>query len=888
MTLNRVLSLITSLKICLDDVFAGRYAVADIERELQCHALTLRRGDLSTSVIDDTRRKLHELNIKKSLLQWFLTHTEQPSYALLANWFQSADCSLEDKTVYAVCSLYQSLKTQFSSQFNPFHVLALGELDFDNPERFCAFLIWMLEGDASVTAILDSGLLHLFFAFQFPYFAQDNNPLHVVYRILNQLGDTPSIKNLLNDANHHYSGVRGAKLNSKASSTTLWESSNLTGGEFKHRRRLTAGTKLFQALPAPRFSDNTDDMVNLYQWFGIGMLKFFDMTCSSNRDAFKSLLLSKEGDAIQQALPALMLSGEIPLHKARLWLSSIADEVNRETISLEKWIVAQPFYVYVFSRNVIAINGINRSLIQTSIQSLLQSIEKAPLNSPAVILLVDLYVRLKADRHLSELLLLLNQFILTQVMRYTCRLPDEVYNAVRMVNIDERYVIDRVTLFRESLLEAFDREMIEPLQFKWQENRVQLYNLLDICPELCARSQYPFDSYQLKAFYIEQMWRVTTESFDLSAVLKMVASQDVDESLNLTKRILLETLLFTKANPLQTILIQYLEEAQVQWMREKFGDDKGPLEKSICADNQALAKRLLCHADALDQEDVSRSLVHATMHAQWDIVAPLLTIKGDNQPSQKSVRDAFPRLAACGKFDLLMYLLEHAKGNLFNHPEIISAGLTSAASVGQLEVVKHLLGVLVYNQYKNMVIQNTICKAAKNGHLSVVTYLLSLGNDDTLICRWVSAALSDAAYGGQLDTVIYLLGLGDVIKPSLQSISASLSCAAASGSWDVVVYLAALTGQVTFQVKHVRSALFHAAVAEQWPIFIRLLYLIHDQEVTNRIMLRVSKSLEMHTLINFTDYMTRLLEVNEVNIAQASVISTGEDAGTSENSRMSI
>ncbi len=877
-TLN--LLLIQSLKTFLDDVKAGHTSEAILMSEIQVQAIHLRQKSLPDDKKNRIRKKLQSLELKKQLLS-YINGPVNASYDFLAEWFQSESCAIENKQLLAVWSLYLSLKTQFSGHTDPINLIALAELDFDKPKRFCAFLLWAMNEDE----VQNSGILQHFFAYHLSYLGHTDTALHEVYRILNQLSKTPVIKQLLAYANSTHSGVRGAAVNyplrSEAGLPT-WQSSNLAGGNFEHHSELVEGRGELPGLPSPTFPENPDDIVKLYRWFGIDMLKRLDSQRGAHCKAFNSIWMSDEGEALRQALPDFILRGEISLESGVGWLNDIVNAANETQTDMSTLIATNPFYLYTICSASSVIHQLSSDQREQSILALQRKVSESGVNSPSIILWISLYVCLKRSNGYSPIQLMeMNEFILNQMFRFTSSLPDDLYSAVQEnLDISEDFMLNKLNQFKQELMASFTIDNFEACSFKWSELRARVYTLLDLCPQLHHNSRYPANIYELKAFYIEEVWRQSRDRFDLKAVLKNMDAFDENQD-DINKRMVLEGLLFTQEPALQAILIQHLENHHIDWINEKFGDELFLIEKSILRKNKNLIIHILnCLAGDVPSQEaasatfhhqskaivylvdlynggldirtavsstllamidigqlnivkhlvhlsattkpnramVSMALTSAKENQNWNIVKYLFSLTGDNRPHRQAVLDVVECALEEKNWDIATYWLGLTGDNGPTRAEA-SELLTSMAKIGEAFIIPHLLRLTGDCQLNREHIAEALCQAAITGQLHIVTLFVELTGDSKPNCDDISAALSLAIAGYKREVFTYLLGLTGDNKPTRRAVSNALCCAvAAVDTMDILNQLVHLSGDNKLSLEEVYSSLCLTAQLGQWNI----------------------------------------------------------------------
>ncbi len=837
MKLHTSISLIQSLKTCLDKAGGNPKLADEIMRNIQSRKLDIPKPGLTEDEKNKIRNEIHELTTQIELLEWYAKQSGSPSYELLAEWFQSSDCKMEDKQLLAVFSLYESLKTQFSDQANLTSLIPLSSLHFDNPERFCAFLLWILESSNNAAAITDSGILHHFIQFHSPYLSVPTNQLNVVYHLLNQI-DTPSVSQLLDYANNHYSGIRGLALNQKVpvngATPAGFKSSNLSGGTFEHPTQLLLIEDPPPRMPSIMFSGSADSIVKFYRWFGIDMLTFIDVRQPAQRQVFKHLLASAEGDALRQKLPSHILISGIPVEKVKLWLEVIAEEAQESKRDIGALISTHPFYTYMLSYGSTTTLPLSPEVLQPSILALQQAVGKASVNETSVILWADLYQYLKRVSPASPSgtpdgnILAISEFILNQFSRFTSEPSDEVLSALRSMNISNQHIENRLKLFKQELI-TMDSGTFESLKDKWGDLRASVYNLLHVCPELRDSRYYPADIYALKAFYIEQVWRRWDKSLNVLEILQSMSSFD-DELTQ--KRTVLEALLYTQEPALQDILINHLNNQHILWGNESFGDDMSMLEKAIRYDNPALLMRILSSSgdNMPNQKTVSDALNSAADAGKWVIVSQILNLTEDNKPNQEAVSAALNRAVYSDELSIVSQILDLIIKDNKPNQKAVSDALNVAASAGKLNIVTHILDLTKDNKPNQKAVSDALNAAASAGELNIVTHILNLTKDNKPNQKAVSDALNAAASAGKLNIVTHILDLTGDNKPNQEAVSAALKEAARAHNWDIITQILKLNEDNKPNQKAVSDALHSAVYSGKWVIVSQILNLTEDNK----------------------------------------------------------
>lgn len=335
----------------LADILA-KHHFNDVARMLQVTSLSLRNTS-DDNVVNKLKNQQRLLLIARDFLRdQSITDNDwrqsSACFEQLTDWFDSAP-HIENHKQLSMLSWYLQLDRILSSKIQPAHIIVLGAAYFGEPNKFAAFLYWLLENDVSIVNIVNSKILHRYFA----YHICDISVLHQTYALLANRSQKSGA--FLEQANTIPSQMRGF-ANHQHEDGAL-SSYNILGGLFAHNDTIEVVNE--NALKKLEFHINFEDMHSeLFDLFGWELINVLNFKMHSHRSILKALIRSSSRQKILDNLPQYILSGKFSKETGMIILSCIASVMpiyntpNNDN-TLFDLIKSEPFYIHALQNNAL-------------------------------------------------------------------------------------------------------------------------------------------------------------------------------------------------------------------------------------------------------------------------------------------------------------------------------------------------------------------------------------------------------------------------------------------------------------------------------------------------------------------------------------------------------
>lgn len=586
----------------LADIIAN-HSLDNIERLLRVASISL-RNTIDNNAIKDLKNRQELLSMAHQFLSnqtisvdgWRNSFT---CFEQLTDWFESAT-QIENHKQLSMFSWYLQLDTILSSKIPPKDLIVLGAAYFGEPNKFAAFLYWLLENNVSPREIEDTKILHQYFA----YHVCDISVLHQTYLLLSNLSEKSS--NFLSHVNTTPSQMRGF-INQQKEDSTL-RSYNVMGELFAHNNTFEVLSE--KSLKKLEFHINFHEMhANLFDLFGWQFINALNFRMEHHRVALKHLIQSSSRKKLIEDLPRYILSGQFSPRVGAMMLSTIgsvmpitSDSNNENT--LIDLIKRDPFYIHTVKRGDLNRLPYSQVSLHETIQTLCTDVKYQNIHH------LPYLVRL--SKNLSEdLCFLLGEYssfehalvlksIFDLLLQSGNILLDEEFELITPI-IPELYPQTWRTMGVYSnninaAIDAFNHHTIdyEAVLQLWGSQLSQVNLFKRFYSSLSREYVYPFTIYQLHAKILQDNYEccvLENRPFELNTLLEGI-SADPDRRIRIMQEALQTDFI---SEPLVEALLNLAVELNIveQCVMQSFGDERSVLYHAYTSEKTALRSVLL-------------------------------------------------------------------------------------------------------------------------------------------------------------------------------------------------------------------------------------------------------------------------------------------------------
>ncbi len=587
--------------------------IADIisTHDLEKIQRDLRNIALSPKNADDAQAQTKTSEQKKALLlaQDFITQKGKPAdnwrtstacFEALTDWFEQAT-QIENHLQLSMISWYCQLEQMLTHSINPNRIITLGSAYYAEPHKFIGFLYWLLENGTEQSFIIQSNILHLFFA----YHAFEMTTLENSYALLANLSNRVNLFLLI--LKNCSCNMRGFINNEQEDGT--YYSYNLLGTFFTHHTLLREYT-IRETANLYLESTYLNSAEQLFYLFGWELLKKLNYTDRVNQSIFHKLLQSEMKTKILSEFPTIILQGQLPT----LFANSIFLIIRESYHPDELFAITQrePFFIHAAGPNLHTaplesqLNSIINALCSNSKYHTLHHLP----------FLVTLTTKLEGgysaalfgtNWNTREINLILKT-IVDIILPHGNTIYDEAIRPIlHIIRRLTPFFIEEITSLAHNIDTAilnfnYGEINYETLTHTWGSQLSTCNLIFSLLPNLPDASSYPRTIYQLHTRVLQKkcaLCIVNEEAFPLENMLSTI-----NPDAAIQKRILQETLVdpLSQAALIETIL-NYTTPAfsSTSLVFEHFGTTISVLFHAFTTQNEALSRLLLSKKIATDE-----------------------------------------------------------------------------------------------------------------------------------------------------------------------------------------------------------------------------------------------------------------------------------------------
>ena len=320
--------------------------LAGIDRRLRETAILL-RDPTQASAIDSNKLKLAQLEIARAFIQKHPALTPDWRISILCfqelyDFFIEAK-EIENHQTMAMFCWYLLLKRVIYGAVPAQKLIVLGEAFFDEPTKFAAFLYWLLSNHVDPRDIVDSNILHRYFALH----VINMEELQKTFQLLSKCGNsTEGFLNFISSVSCECSGLIDYREESGG-----FRSYNLMGTYFQHTYHAGAFSRSsIDQHPLIDTENVLSQGAHFFHLFGWKFLMSINNIWSEKyREIIYQLIDSSSSALFLNEFPIKVLSGELDrdittsiLQVFRAW--------NEEVEQYDAYLIKlNPFYLHTIT-----------------------------------------------------------------------------------------------------------------------------------------------------------------------------------------------------------------------------------------------------------------------------------------------------------------------------------------------------------------------------------------------------------------------------------------------------------------------------------------------------------------------------------------------------------
>lgn len=567
-----------------------------IQRELRIIALSPKNsGDAQEQTAKEEQKKV------LLLAQNFITQKGKPAenwrtsttcFEALTDWFEQTT-HIENHLPLSMMSWCCQLEQTLPNSINPNRIITLGSAYYAEPHKFMGFLYWLLESGVESAFIIQSTLLHRFFA----YHAFEMTIIGKSYALLAKLSNR--LDAFLSFLNNNSCGMRGFTNNTHDDGT--YYSCNLLGTFFTHHA-LLRDYNLKETPTLYLESIHCHFAEQLFYLFGWELLKKLNYSDGTNQLFLQKLLQSEVKTKILSELPFNVLQGQFSISFTNVILIVIRQSYNPE--ELLAITLTEPFYIHAAGLNLgtflfephlrTIINTLCTSAKYNTLHHLpfLATLASALSNASPITLS-------GTNWNTAEINLILKT-IVDIILPYGNTIYDDAIQPIH--NILTKlwpFFLEKMTQLARNIdtaIHDFNYNDIDydTLTHTWGSQLSTCNLLFSLEPKLPQAASYPRTIYQLHARVLQNKCALCIADDELLPLESMLSNMTPDASTQ--KRILQETLIdpFSQAALIEAILNYRTPFFSAESLLiQAFGNTNSVLFHAFTTENETLSELLL-------------------------------------------------------------------------------------------------------------------------------------------------------------------------------------------------------------------------------------------------------------------------------------------------------
>lgn len=416
---------------------------------------------------------------------------------------------------------------KLATESNPLGLSALSQFLFDKPQRFAAFILWLvLDAKVDIYRIISSGIFSRWVVYCISEKEDGDESEETVVRLLKSFqSQYPLIKTLLEQLSQIYCGVRGTEVNYPVGEKFI--SRNLLNQRFMHEFKFPCDknghllAEYYEICDFEPFSfDYKTNILNIYSLFKKEFLLLLDYKNADHIDAFESIK-EYQPEKVIEDISYYFNSKELSWNNIRFFLQESSELfVDYPYYKLNELLLKNIHFFYILGYENVLICNMSKSDLNDFLKRLTASLEQYV---PIVLLSRLCLTLLNYMEKFSNVWLVKIINILFQSAIHANELSSEEMDVLKKIPDIKRLCYKKLHEYEDVLKNSVKKDKsYQQLHIKWLMNLSSVERIQDISCETISEIFYPNDKFQLKAFYIAQCFENQNKNhhFSITSILE--------------------------------------------------------------------------------------------------------------------------------------------------------------------------------------------------------------------------------------------------------------------------------------------------------------------------------------------------------------------------------